>query len=258
MSKAPPRLLLVDPRPQSAQELAAALQQEGFEVAICHDTDAAQSLLSITGLLPDPASGAVTASGTDQAFEAVDIQRPVQLLLLDCGLPRASLVELCRQVRQRQAPIPVLVLCLGADEAERVRLLEIGADDVLVRPFGLAECVARCRALLRRQQLQTPPATVLRCGPIEMVVEEHLVRRHGVEVPLSPKEFRLLQFFLSHPRRVWHRDELLARVWGEVEAFERDPKTVDVHIRWLRLKLERDPANPELITTVRGKGYRCG
>ena len=253
MSKAPPRLLLVDPQPQAALQLAATLQQEGFEVTTCHDTPTATALLESDG--SPPAAPAEPAAGT---ATSTDRPRPFQLLLLDCGLPAVGLAELCRLVRRKATPLPVLVLCLGADEAERVRLLDIGADDVLVRPFGMAECVARCRALLRRQQLQMPPATVLRCGPIEMVVEEHLVRRQGVEVPLSPKEFRLLQFFLSHPRRVWHRDELLARVWGEVEAFERDPKTVDVHIRWLRLKLERDPANPELITTVRGKGYRCG
>ena len=82
--------------------------------------------------------------------------------------------------------------------------------------------------------------------------------RDGAEVSLSPREFRLLHFFLKHPHRIWSRDELLARVWGESEAVELDPKTVDVHIRWLRLKLEENPAQPSLITTVRGQGYRCG
>jgi two-component system phosphate regulon response regulator PhoB len=99
---------------------------------------------------------------------------------------------------------------------------------------------------------------VLSHGPIEMVVEEHLVRRDGQPVTLSPREFRLLQFLMEHQGRVWHREELLSRVWGELEALDFDPKTVDVHIHWLRLKLEADPAHPCLITTVRGRGYCLG
>ena len=136
--------------------------------------------------------------------------------------------------------------------------LEDGADDVLPSPFGLAECLARCRALVRRHQLGAESSHALRCGQVSMLVEEHRVCRDGAEVSLSPREFRLLHFFLKHPRRIWSRDELLARVWGESEAVELDPKTVDVHIRWLRLKLEENPAQPSLITTVRGHGYRCG
>ena len=143
-------------------------------------------------------------------------------------------------------------------EDDRVRGLEDGADDVLTSPFGLAECLARCRALVRRHQLGSESSPALRCGRVSMLVAEHRVCRDGAEVSLSPREFRLLHFFLKHPRRIWSRDELLARVWGESEAVELDPKTVDVHIRWLRLKLEENPAQPSLITTVRGQGYRCG
>lgn len=91
-----------------------------------------------------------------------------------------------------------------------------------------------------------------------MVVDTRQVRLHGTPVALSPREFQLLQFLLEHPGRIWHREELLSRVWGEVVALDLDPKTVDVHIHWLRLKLEANPAQPNLITTVRGKGYRLG
>ena len=106
--------------------------------------------------------------------------------------------------------------------------------------------------------MNRPATTVLSHGPIEMVVEEHLVRRNGEPVALSPREFRLLHFLLEHQGRIWHREELLSRVWGELEALDFDPKTVDVHIHWLRLKLEADPAHPTLITTVRGRGYCLG
>ena len=95
-------------------------------------------------------------------------------------------------------------------------------------------------------------------GPLEMMVEEHQVRRDSELVSLSPREFRLLRFLLEHPGRIWHREELLSRVWGELEALDFDPRTVDVHIHWLRLKLEADPPQPALPPTVGGQGYRCG
>jgi two-component system phosphate regulon response regulator PhoB len=225
------RLLLVYADCTAASCLRQQLGEEGYEVTVCPDPEQASSKL-----LPN---------------------LNWDLVVLDGSLGKAAR-QLCRQVRSAHTPIPVLLLCPGVSETDRVRGLEDGADDVLTSPFGLAECLARCRALVRRHQLSSVSLPALRCGRVSMLVAEHRVCRDGAEVSLSPREFRLLQFFLKHPSRIWSRDELLARVWGESEAVELDPKTVDVHIRWLRLKLEENPAQPSLITTVRGQGYRCG
>lgn len=231
MSQPSIRLLLVHSDPAAALRLRFDLTEAGCEVSLCRDADdAAEQLVATTGW---------------------------DLLMLDGGLG-AQAAGLCAKVRAAQVSFPVLMLCSGTTEADRVWGLEVGADDVLPAPFGLAECLARCRALVRRHQLGLQTTTELRCGAVTMRVEEHRVSRNGQDVTLSPREFRLLQFFLEHPRRIWSRDALLASVWGELEAMQLDPKTVDVHIRWLRLKLEADPAHPALITTVRGQGYCCG
>lgn len=231
MSQPSMRLLLLHADSTAAHWLRLALAEAGCEVSLCRDVN-------------DAATHLAASRGWD-------------LLMLD-GRLGAQAAGLCAQVRSTHDPIPVLMLCPGTKEADRVWGLEVGADDVLPAPFGLAECLARCRALVRRHQLGQEASTELRCGDVVMWVEEHRVCRDGQDVTLSPREFRLLQFFLEHPRRIWSRAALLARVWGELEAVELDPKTVDVHIRWLRLKLEADPAQPALITTVRGQGYRCG
>jgi two-component system phosphate regulon response regulator PhoB len=133
----------------------------------------------------------------------------------------------------------------------------VGADDYLTKPFSMRELVARCRALLRRQRLiSLPQVTVLKHKDITLNAQECRVIVRGEEASLSPKEFRLLELFMSYTRRVWSREQLLDQVWGP--DFVGDSKTVDVHIRWLREKLEEDPSHPEYIVTVRGFGYRFG
>jgi two-component system phosphate regulon response regulator PhoB len=226
----PARLLLIDPHPPDDSSLATALVEAGFVVRCRSEAEAVAALEAADG-------------GID--------------LVVVCGDPSDDRLQRLRAAAATGSPaqsVPLLLLGSRAPE----RALDAGADDVLRQPFGLAELVARCRALVRRRQLAMPARTVLRCGPIEMVVEEHEVRRNGERVALSPREFRLLCFLLENQRRTWARDVLLAQVWGELEGPALDPKTVDVHIHWLRLKLEEDPGNPRLISTVRGRGYRLG
>jgi DNA-binding response OmpR family regulator len=236
------RLLLIEIQPGQCEALCHTLREGGFGVEAYLAVEAMQRRL---------------------------MQRNSWDLVIASGDPAsAEILAICGERRGHSKGGPLLVLGVsshhdqvagsGSGEAARVQALEAGADDVLLQPFGMGECLARCRALVRRHQVSLPATTVLRHGPIEMVVEEHLVRRDGELVTLSPREFRLLQFLLEHQGRIWHREELLSRVWGELEALDFDPKTVDVHIHWLRLKLEADPAHPTLITTVRGRGYCLG
>ena len=186
------------------------------------------------------------------------------LLVLDVMLPGMGGLDLCRQLRQRQNEIAILVVSARDTETDRVLGLEVGADDYLVKPFGMRELVARCRSLLRRSRQQgeakgqpgAEASGVLEAGDLRLFPQECRVTRAGLEVNLSPKEYRLLELFMQNPKRVWSRDKLLERVWGI--DFMGDSKTVDVHIRWLREKIEADPSAPKLILTVRGFGYRFG
>jgi two-component system phosphate regulon response regulator PhoB len=155
---------------------------------------------------------------------------------------------------------PILVVSARDTETDRVLGLEVGADDYLVKPFGIRELVARCRALLRRSQVAIAvpggPVNVLQHANLSLYPEECRVTRDGLDLNLSPKEYRLLELFMQNPRRVWSRDKLLEKVWGH--DYFGDSKTVDVHIRWLREKLEANPSAPQHLITVRGFGYRFG
>jgi two-component system phosphate regulon response regulator PhoB len=141
-------------------------------------------------------------------------------------------------------------------EADRVMGLEVGADDYLVKPFGYREFLARCRALLRRHPLSgaAPIPEKFECCDLKLFPDECRASRDGNDIKLSPKEFKLLELFMQHPKRVWSRDELLDQIWGI--DYIGDKKTVDVHIRWLREKIEVNPSSPAKIFTVRGFGYR--
>ena len=178
------------------------------------------------------------------------------LVVLDLMLPGLGGLDVCRALRAADILTPILVVSARDSETDRVLGLEVGADDYLVKPFGMRELVARCRALLRRTTSQAHQAKVLEHANLRLYQEECRVTRDGLPVNLSPKEYRLLELFMQHPRRVWSRDKLLEQVWG-VDYFG-DSKTVDVHIRWLREKLEAEPSSPTHLITVRGFGYRFG
>jgi two-component system, OmpR family, phosphate regulon response regulator PhoB len=173
------------------------------------------------------------------------------LLLLDWMLPGISGIELCRRLRQRDATrgLPIIMLTARGEEQERVRGLATGADDYVVKPFSLPELMARVRAMLRRSKPELI-ATVLKAGELELDRETHRIRRNGRELHLGPTEFRLLEFFMLSPGRVFSRAQLLDGVWGR-DVFV-DERTVDVHVGRLRRALGRgrDP-----IRTVRGSGY---
>lgn len=192
-----------------------------------------------------------------QALEMVHSSERLDLVILDLMLPSLNGLDLCRLLRREGNSVPILMLTAKSSETDRVVGLELGADDYLTKPFGMRELIARCRSVLRRQQqTQTTDPTILRHHDIWMYPQECRVMVRGVEVNFSPKEFRLLELFMNHPRRVWTREQLLEKVWGS--DFMGDSKTVDVHIRWLREKLETDPSSPEYLVTVRGFGYRFG
>ena len=231
------RVLVVEDEELIREMLVLALEGEGYEVNTATDGRFAVEQL--------------------QSFDANNNEAIFDLVILDLMLPQINGLDICRLVRHQGNPVPILMLSAKGSETDRVLGLEVGADDYLSKPFSMRELVARCRALLRRQRLITttePP--VLNYKEITLYPQECRVLVRGEEVNLSPKEFRLLELFMSYTRRVWSREQLLDQVWGP--DFVGDSKTVDVHIRWLREKLEQEPSRPEYIVTVRGFGYRFG
>ena len=227
------RLLVVEDDDSIRETVGEALKAEGYEVMTSSNGKEALSLL------------------TDES------RQPVDLLVLDLMLPGLGGLDLCRELRRVSNNTPILVISARDGETDRVLGLEVGADDYLVKPFGLRELVARCRALLRRaRQLPNTPAEIQQHRNLCLYMSECRVTRDGEDLNLSPKEYKILELFIQHPKRVWSRDQLLEKIWGL--DFVGDTKTVDVHIRWLREKIEKNPSSPELIRTVRGFGYRFG
>ena len=226
------RLLLVEDDDSIRETVDEALRAEGYEVVPCADGSEALTFLT-------------------HESEQFD------LLVLDLMLPGLGGLDLCRELRRTNDNTPILVISARDSETDRVLGLEVGADDYLVKPFGLRELVARCRALLRRaRQVSMSLPEIYTYANLSMFIHECRVTRNGQDLNLSPKEYKILELFLKHPKRVWSRDQLLEKVWGL--DFFGDSKTVDVHIRWLREKIEEQPSAPELIRTVRGFGYRFG
>jgi two-component system, OmpR family, phosphate regulon response regulator PhoB len=225
------RVLIVEDEQTIRETISLALREEGFEILSAED--------GYTGL------------GMANKSEQLD------LIVLDLMLPFINGLDLCRMIRMEGNGVPVLMLSAKGSESDRIAGLDVGADDYLPKPFGMMELVARCRALIRRRRYNyQEQGSVLRFGEILMYPQECRVMVRGDEISLSPKEFRILELFMSHPRRVWSREQLLEKIWGT--DFVGDSKTVDVHIRWLREKLETDPGDPKYLVTVRGFGYRLG
>jgi two-component system, OmpR family, phosphate regulon response regulator PhoB len=206
--------------------------------------------------LADDGFKTVSAEDGRQALELMRQRDRVDLIILDLMLPFLSGLDLCRLLRREGNMVPILMLTAKGSETDRVVGLEVGADDYLTKPFGMRELSARCRALLRRERRIMPQQVILQYRDLWMNLDECRVMVRDVLTELSPKEFRLLELFMRNPRRVWSREQLLERVWGP--DFMGDSKTVDVHMRWLREKLEVDPSRPEYLVTVRGFGYRFG
>ncbi|HZT32140.1 MAG TPA: response regulator transcription factor [Bryobacteraceae bacterium] len=184
-------------------------------------------------------------------FEKALTLKP-DLVLVDLRLPGMSGVEICKQLRAAQLRTPIIVLSALGDEVDKVLLLEIGADDYLVKPFGTRELLARIRAVLRRA---SPDARkVVHFSDVEVDLERRLVRRRGEELKLTPAEYNLLTYFLQNPDRPLTRDMILNSVWGY--EFFPNTRTVDAHVVKLRQKLEPDPNTPRHFLTVHGVGYR--
>jgi DNA-binding response OmpR family regulator len=210
----------------------------------------------------------LTVSDGLQAIKVARKERP-DLILLDLMLPQIDGLEVCRVLRQEMA-LPILMLTARVDEVDKVVGLEVGADDYMTKPFSMRELMARVKALLRRERLireklaaesdsddempDAAPRAPLIYGDLTIDLARHEVSRAGETLPLKPKEYELLAFLARHKGIVLSRDLILERVWGW--SYGGGSRTVDVHVRWLREKIERDPANPERIITVRGVGYR--
>ena len=197
----------------------------------------------------------VSAIDGEQALEVARKEKP-DLILLDIMLPKLSGFEVCRILR-KEMTAPILMLTAKADETDKVVGLEIGADDYVTKPFSMRELIARIRAMLRRTQIvetQLPEDKTLRIGDIQIDMGRHQALLHQSILDLKPKEFNLLAFLARHKGLVFSREQLLEKVWGY--DYAGDTGTVDVHIRWLRQKIETDPGNPKYLITVRGTGYK--
>ena len=197
---------------------------------------------------------ALTATDGEEGLRKVAQEDP-DLLVLDVMLPVLDGFEVCRIVR-RDSDVPILFLTAKDQEMDRVVGLELGADDYVVKPFSMRELLARVRAMLRRPRArggQSQPARIV-AGDLELDQSSHTLKRKGETVELKPRAFELLALLMSSRGRVFTRDQILERLWGI--DFIGDARTVDVHIRWIREKIEKDAGKPTRIVTVRGVGYR--
>ncbi len=241
----PSRVLVVDDEPNIREMIAINLRREGLDVVFAEDGLAA----------------------VDQARE----HQP-DLIVLDIMMPGMDGFEVCRTIRE-ESTVPILLLSARGEEIDRIVGLELGADDFLVKPFAMRELVAHVRAMLRRSRMTHGPLAgqatpqggqgpsdepvqrqLIQAGDVEIDVPRRHVSLGGASLTLKPKEFDLLLYFARHPGIVLSRVALLREVWGY--DYPVDTRTVDVHVRWLRQKIEQEPSTPIRIETMRGHGYR--
>ncbi|NLG84724.1 MAG: response regulator transcription factor [Firmicutes bacterium] len=220
------RILIIEDERPIAESIAFNLEREGYRVETTSDGRVGlQTILS----------------------------SPPDLVILDLMLPGLDGIEVCRRVRAAGLTTPIIILTAREAEADRVLGLEMGADDYVTKPFSLRELLARVRSVLRRSEMAAAAPIVID-DRLRIDLEGREVTVAGKPVELSAKEFDLLQVLVRHRGQVLSREQLLDLVWGR--DFFGDPRTVDVHIRWLREKIEPDPGNPTFILTVRGSGYK--
>ena len=221
------KILVVEDEASFSDALSYVLTKEGYEVVV-----------------------ADTGDGAIATYDKVG----ADLVLLDLMLPGLSGTEVCRQLRAR-SNVPIIMLTAKDTEVDKVVGLELGADDYVTKPYSKAELIARIKAVLRRQSdLSESIDPVLVAGPVRIDVERHQVNVNNESISLPLKEFELLEFLLRNKGRVLTRTQLIDRVWGS--DYFGDTKTLDVHIKRLRAKIENDPANPVYIQTIRGLGYK--
>ena len=224
------KILVVDDEEPIQELLRFNLEKEGY--LVCVAKDGQEALKHVKNDQPD-------------------------LIVLDLMLPGMDGLEVCRKLRSNPKfqQIPIIMLTAKGEEIDKVLGLELGADDYMTKPFSPRELLARIKARLRRPNSQEEAdARIIIRGELRVDVTGFRVHVRGEETELTPKEFELLRVLAAHPGKVYSRDELLERIWGY--EYDGDTRTVDVHVRHLRLKVERDPSNPEYIETLRGIGYR--
>jgi two-component system, OmpR family, response regulator RegX3 len=223
-------VLLVEDEHSFVDALTVGLKREGFRVQVARDGE--------------------------EALDLFDAVRP-DLVLLDVMLPKVSGIDVCRELRRR-SQVPIIMVTAKGSEIDTVVGLEVGADDYVTKPYRLRELVARMRAVLRRRSKDTSaaatPGEVLEIGDVRLDAERHEVEVRGDQVRLPLKEFELLEILLANAGRVLPRETLIDRVWGA--DYVGDTKTLDVHIKRLRAKVEQDPSAPSRIVTIRGLGYK--
>jgi DNA-binding response OmpR family regulator len=221
------KVLVIDDEPTLVATLRYNLEREGYQV--------------------------ITASDGDSGLSLARSNRP-DLIILDLMLPVIDGFEVCRLLR-REMTVPILMLTAKADEVDKVVGLELGADDYVTKPFSMRELLARVRALLRRAEA-TPAAEaeVVTAADLQVDLRRREASRQGRALTLKPKEYELLLFLLRNRGRAFTREQILNQIWGY--DFVGDTRTVDVHVRWLRQKIEDEPAKPTRLITVRGTGYR--